>query len=171
MRIPLGVIFLTTALAVSGCGSTGLRELEQPSSGPDEFMVMPAEPLIAPENYASLPTPTPGGTNLTDQNPQADAIVALGGTAAALNSGGAIPNSDGALVTASSRYGVEPNVRGTLAAEDSAFRKRENRTARFKLFAVDRYAEAYEKETINPFNVNNWFRRSGYGTPSAPPSE
>ena len=53
MRIPLGVIFLTTALAVSGCGSTGLRELQSPSTGPDEFLVMPAEPLTPPENYAS----------------------------------------------------------------------------------------------------------------------
>jgi hypothetical protein len=171
MRIPLGVIFLTTALAVSGCGSTGLRELQSPSTGPDEFLVMPAEPLTPPENYASLPTPTPGGTNLTDQNPQADAVVALGGNAAALNSGGAVPNSDGALVTASSRYGVDPSVRTTLAAEDAAFRKRENRTARFKLFAVDRYSEAYDKEAINPFKINQWFRNSGYGTPSAPPSE
>ena len=171
MRIPLGVIFVTTALAISGCGSSGLRELQQPSTGPDEFMVMPAGQLTPPENYASLPTPTPGGSNLTDQNPQADAVIALGGDPAALNSGGGIPTSDGALVTASSRYGVQPDIRASLAAEDAAFRKRENRTARFKLFAVDRYEEAYNRQAINPFRVNQWFRNSGYGTPSAPPGE
>ncbi|NIZ61919.1 DUF3035 domain-containing protein [Sedimentitalea sp. CY04] len=171
MRIPLGVIFVTTALAISGCGSSGLRELQQPSTGPDEFMVMPAGQLTPPENYALLPTPTPGGSNLTDQNPQADAVVALGGNPAALNSGGGVPTSDGALVTASSRYGVQPDIRASLAAEDAAFRKRENRTARFKLFAVDRYEEAYDKETLNPFKINQWFRNSGYGTPSAPPGE
>ncbi|AZV79804.1 DUF3035 domain-containing protein [Parasedimentitalea marina] len=171
MRIPLGVIVLTTAVAVAGCGSKGLRELQQPSTGPDEFLVMPADPLTPPENYTSLPTPTPGGTNLTDQNPQAEAIVALGGNASSLNAGGNIPSSDGALVTASSRYGVDPNVRATLAAEDAAFRKREHRTAQFKLFAVDRYEEAYKKEALNPFEVSQLYRNSGYITPSAPPGE
>ena len=171
MRIPLGVIFLTTAVAVSGCGSKGLRELQQPTTGPDEFLVMPADPLTPPESYTSLPTPTPGGTNLTDQNPQAEAIAALGGNPAALNAGGTAPSSDGALITASSRYGVDPDVRATLAAEDAAFRKREHRTAQFKLFAVDRYEEAYKKEAINPFEVSQLFRNSGYNTPSAPPGQ
>ncbi|NRB21009.1 MAG: DUF3035 domain-containing protein [Rhodobacteraceae bacterium] len=171
MRIPLGVIFLTTAVALAGCSSTGLRELQQPTTGPDEFLVMPAEPLTAPEDYTALPAPTPGGANLTDQNPQAEAIVALGGNPAALNAGGAVPSSDGALVTASSRYGVEPDVRASLAAEDAAFRKREHRTAQFKLFSVDRYEEAYKKEAINPFEVSQRFRDSGYITPSAPPGQ
>ena len=108
---------------------------------------------------------------MTDVNPLADAVVALGGNSAALNAGGAIPSNDGALVTASSRYGVEPNVRASLAAEDATFRKRENRTARFKLFPVDRYAEAYKKQSLNPFSVNSVFRNHGYATPSAPPAE
>lgn len=171
MRIPLGVIFVTTAVALAGCGSKGLRELRQPSTGPDEFLVMPANPLSPPENYAALPAPTPGGANRTDQNPQANAVVALGGNAAALNAGGAIPTSDGALVTASSRYGVDPSVRASLATEDAAFRKREHRTARFKLFNVDRYEEAYKKEAINPFQINHLFRNSGFATPSAPPGQ
>ena len=169
MRIPMGLIILTTTVALAGCGSKGLRELQQPGAGPDEFLVMPAKPLTPPENYTSLPTPTPGGANLTDQNPQADAVAALGGNPTALNVGAEIPNSDGALVTASSRYGVDPTVRATLAAEDAAFRKRENRTARFKLFNVDRYEEAYKKQAINPFQINNIFRNAGAGTPSAPP--
>ena len=171
MRIPLSVFILTTAVVLAGCGSKGLRSLQQPSTGPDEFLVMPAKPLTEPENYSALPAPTPGGANLTDQNPLADAVVALGGNAASLNAGGAIPNSDGALVTASSRYGVEPNIRASLATEDAAFRKRENRTARFKLFNVDRYEEAYRKEAINPFRINHLFRNSGFSTPSAPPGQ
>lgn len=169
MRIPLGVIVLTTAVSLAGCGSKGLRELQQPGSGPDEFLLLPSEPLTPPENYAALPTPTPGGANRTDPNPKAEAIVALGGSADALNAGGDIPASDGALVTASSRYGVEPGIRASLAEEDAAFRKRENRTARFKLFAIDRYSEAYKKEALKPFSIQSLFRNSGYATPSAPP--
>jgi len=171
MRIPLGIIVLTTAVALAGCGSKGLRKLQQPSTGPDEFLVMPTLPLTAPENYAALPAPTPGAANLTDPNPQADAIVALGGNAAALNAGGSIPTSDGALVTASSRYGVEPGVRASLASEDANFRKRENWNSRIKLFPVDRYKEAYRKQAINPFQTNQLFRNSGFDTPSAPPGQ
>lgn len=80
-----------------------------------------------------------------------------------------MPASDGALVSAASRYGVDPNVRIDLAALDAKKRKRENRTARFKLFPVDRYQEAYKREAIRPDEVNALFRRSGFETPSAPP--
>lgn len=170
MRIPKGILVLTIAAALAGCGSPGLRGLQAPNAGPDEFLVLPAKPLSEPDSYSALPAPTPGGANRTDPNPQADLMVALGGNPAALNADGNIPTSDGALVTASSRYGVDPSVRTTLDAEDAAFRRRENRTARFKLFNVDRYEDAYRKEAIDPFRINAWFRGSGYGTPSAPPS-
>ena len=76
---------------------------------------------------------------------------------------------DGALVTAASRYGVEPDVRATLAAQDAAFRKRENRTARIKLFPVDRYSEAYKREALDPFAVSEAYRANGIATPSSPP--
>jgi hypothetical protein len=170
MRIALGVIVLSAAVAVSGCSKKGLREFQTHGTGPDEFLVLPSKPLSAPASYAALPAPTPGGTNLTDQNPAADAVAALGGRPSALTASQA-PASDTALLTRATRYGVDPEIRGTLYAEDEAFRKRAAITANIKLFPVDRYAEVYEKQAIDPFDVSAAWRRRGVPTPSSPPEQ
>ncbi|WP_323777913.1 DUF3035 domain-containing protein [Leisingera sp.] len=169
MRIPFGVIVLAGALAVAGCGQKGLRLIQKPGTGPDEFLVLPSKPLSTPENYSSLPAPTPGGVNLTDPNPQAEAVAALGGKPGALVPGNGIPASDAALLTASSRYGVEPGVRETVAEEDAKFRHRNRRVGRIKLLPVDRYEQLYKKQTLDPHAANEQFRRAGAATPSAPP--
>ena len=172
MRIALGVIVLSAAVAVSGCSKKGLRELQSPLNGPDEFLVMPAKELTQPENYASLPAPTPGGSNITDQNPLGDAVTALGGKPSALAaSGRAVPSGDVALVTAASRYGVSQDIRATLAAEDAEFRRKEARTANIKLFPVDRYADAYRKQALDPYDISALWRKRGVATPTSPPEQ
>ncbi|KIC21039.1 DUF3035 domain-containing protein [Leisingera sp. ANG-Vp] len=171
MRIPFGVIVLAGALAVAGCAQKGLRLIEKPGTGPDEFLVLPSKPLSAPEDYSSLPAPTPGGSNITDPTPQAEAVAALGGNPSALVPGAGVPSGDAALVTASSRYGVEQGVRETVAEEDAAFRHRNRRVGRIKLFPVDRYEQLYEKQTLDPHAANEQFRRAGVATPSAPPED
>jgi Protein of unknown function (DUF3035) len=168
VRIPLSAIILGLTVFVAGCSSKGLRELSSNSEGPDEFMVMPVKPLTAPRDYEVLPAPTPGGANLVDQNPKADAIMALGGRASALSAQG-VPASDGALVTQSSRYGVPGNIRASLAEEDAAFRKRQARSGRIRLFRVDRYEQAYRKQALDPFAEAERFRSAGFSTPSSPP--
>ena len=169
MRISPFIIVLIGAIAVSGCGQKGLRNLSPTGPGPDEFMVLPNKPLTPPTSYSALPAPTPGGQNLVDPTPKADLVAALGGRASAMDPNAGIPGADGALVTAASRYGVEPGVRNSLAQEDAKYRKRAARSGRIKLLPVDRYEQAYRKEAIDPFTENEKFRRSGYGTPSAPP--
>ena len=77
MRMPRTIAYLLT-LAVAGCSNASLRNLQPPGPGPDEFSVLPVKPLTQPKDYAFLPAPTPGGGNLTDPNPKADAVVALG---------------------------------------------------------------------------------------------
>ncbi|SHE36257.1 Beta-barrel assembly machine subunit BamF [Ruegeria intermedia] len=171
MRMPRAIVALTLAALAAGCSDIGLRHLEAPGSGPDEFSVMPVKPLTQPKDYAFLPAPTPGGENLTDPNPKGDAVAALGGNAAALKSAGGIPSSDAALVTASSRYGVAPDTRQALAAEDEAFRTRQARWTRLRLFKVDRYAQVYKRESIDSRQQAEAFRRQGYETPSFPPDE
>lgn len=171
MRMPRAIIALTLAIAVAGCSDIGLRHLEPPGQGPDEFSVMPVKPLTQPKDYAFLPAPTPGGANLTDPNPKADAVAALGGNPGALNPNTGVPASDGALVTASSRYGVAANTRQVLAEEDAAFRKRQSRWTRLRLFKVDRYSQVYKRDAIDPYQQTDAFRRQGYETPSSPPDE
>lgn len=168
MRIPLSVIILAGTVAVTGCSNHGLRQLRAPGTGPDEFKIVPSRPLTQPPDYSILPAPTPGGGNLTDQHPEADAVAALGGRPPAPDAG-AIPASDAALVAASGRRGVQPGVRAALADTDARFRKRQSRMTRLRLFPVDRYSQAYRREALEPYGQAEAFRRAGRETPTSPP--
>ena len=161
------LLIILSALLLSACGEPSLRELRNPGDGPDEFIVAPPLPLQEPENYSALPQPTPGGTNITDPSPLSDAANALGGqrTSAA----GPVPGVDAGLVSYASRNGVSPGIRTQLAKEDEEFRRRRGRFANIKLFPVDRYADAYRRQAINPEEVARIFRRAGIVTPKAPP--
>ena len=169
MRFPLGAIILGSIITLGGCSSGGLKQFTKGGNGPEEFMVLPVKPLTDPTNYSSLPIPTPGGSNLVDPNPRADAVVALGGRASALDNTG-VPSGDAALVAHASRYGVQSDVRADLAEEDAKFRKRKTRATRWRLFSKDRYSEAYKKSATNPFDETKWLRRGGVNTPTSPPS-
>ncbi|MBO9445757.1 MULTISPECIES: DUF3035 domain-containing protein [Ruegeria] len=169
MRLPRSIFAVTLAFAAAGCSDIGLRHLQAPGPGPDEFSVLPVKPLTQPKDYAFLPAPTPGGGNLTDPNPKAEAVAALGGNAAALNPNTAIPSTDAALVTATSRYGVPANARQVVNAEDAEFRRKQSRLTRLRLFNVDRYSQVYRRETLNPDAQNEAARRAGIETPSSPP--
>lgn len=171
MRMPRAILALTFAASVAGCSDIGLRNLQAPGPGPDEFSVLPVKPLTEPKDYAFLPAPTPGGGNLTDPNPKADAVVALGGSEAALNPNAGVPSGDAALVTASTRYGVPANTRQVIANEDAEFRRKKQRFTRLRLFPVDRYSQAYERQAIDANDVNEIARSRGIETPSAPPLE
>lgn len=170
MRISRFAIILLAAVAVAGCSNKGLRDLRHNGEGPDEFLILPNKPLSQPQDFSTLPTPTPGGGNLVDQNPKADAVVALGGKASALDAQG-VPASDGALVAQVSRHGVSPAIRTTLAEADAKFRKRQSRGTRIRLFPVDRYVQAYRRSALDPFDEVDRFRRAGLGTPTSPPEK
>ncbi|MEM9637319.1 MAG: DUF3035 domain-containing protein, partial [Pseudomonadota bacterium] len=161
----LALILITAC--VGACANTGLRDLRSNSRGPDEFIIEPKAPLQTPDDLTSLPTPTPGQGNLTDNNPSADAIVALGGRPSDATS---IPASDGALVTAASRFGVTPNIRQDLAEADADFRRRQARFTQFRLFRDDRYLQAYSRERLDAEQVAERWRNAGARTPSYPPN-
>lgn len=165
MLVALGV-----ATALAGCSDKGLVQIRSAGDGPDEFMVLPVEPLEPPPDYEVLPAPSPGGTNRVDTNSKAEAVAALGGRPSALNAT-SIPASDGALVNYSSRYGVPGNIRESLAVADAEFRRRQGRGTRLKLFPVDRYEQAYRRERTDPFQETWRFRRIGAETPTAPPED
>jgi hypothetical protein len=155
-------------LALGACANQGLRQVQNVNAdGPDEFFVEPKSPLQQPPNYAALPTPTPGSANLTDQSPVQDAAIAVGGRPQ--SAAGPIPASDGALVTAASRFGVSPDIRSSLAASDAEFRKRQARFTQIRFFPVDRYNDAYEDQALDPHRVANQWRAQGVNTPAFPP--
>ena len=162
------IICTAMLLILTACasGDRGLRDLRSNGGGPDEFQVLPVNPLILPNDVTNLPTPTPGGTNRTDPAPNADAVAALGGNPNALIPNG-IPARDGALIAAASRNGVDPAIRQTLAAEDEAFRTRHSRFGFFR--GRDRYFQAYARQALDAYAELQRFRNAGVATPSAPP--
>src|SRR6056297_3843240 len=108
MILPRSSVLIVTLCLLAACGNRGedvtLSRITSTGAGPDEFSVLPSKPLQTPEDFAALPTPTPGAGNLTDQNPKADGVAALGGNPAALNTGAA-SQRDAGLVRHTSRYG------------------------------------------------------------------
>ena len=144
--ISLFVLALTVLTACAGT-ERPLRDLRSSGGGPDEFAVIPQRPLVIPQTL-TLPEPTPGGTNLADPDPNADAIAALGGNAAAQRAGG-VPAGDAALVTHAGRYGVDPAIRAELAAQDKAFRTRRSRANVFNPLGRDRYFPAYARQALD----------------------
>ena len=164
--VQLALILVGLGLFLSACSDRTLRNLPQPGEGPDEFKVLPGKPLQEPQTYSELPAPTPGGSNLTDQQPLQDSVVALGGRRGDAN--GPVPARDGAIVSHVSRFGRAAGIRQTLATEDADFRRRRGRLTHIKLFPVDRYRDVYRREALDPREELERWRRAGAHTPTAP---
>jgi len=160
---------LILALALTACGAPENPELmnisQSRGEGPDEFGILPTKPLVIPENTTALPTPTPGGSNLSDPTPFRDVANALGGNAAALDR----PSRDGALVAAATRFGVDPAIRPTLAAEDLEYRRANDGRLLERLFNVNVYFQAYAPYALDQFRELARLRAAGLRTSSIPP--
>ena len=160
------ILGLVIATGLAGCSNQGLRNVQQQGEGPDEFMVMPANPLSPPPSFTTLPPPTPGGANLADRDPIEEAVVSLGGRVPSASGG--VPGSDAALVAAASRYGVPANARSVIQAEDDEFLARQQRWQGWRL--VDRYDDVYRDQWLNSTAETERFRRSGVPVSSGPPA-
>lgn len=164
------ILMMAAVLTLSACGERNLRDMRTANGTPDDFSVLPSRPLQMPQSLAALPAPTPGGSNLTDPTPNADAIVALGGRPSA-NVAGGVPAGDAALVASVSRYGVQSNIRAELAANDAAFRARKSRGGFFNFLGRDRYFSSYARQALDAYAALAQFRALGVATPTAPPAE
>lgn len=161
---------LVMVAALSACGADQPILMNISSDGtPDEFAILPTKPIEIPRDLASLPAPTPGGSNRVDPTPAADAVAALGGNAATLSRGG-IPASDQALVARAARYGVSPGIRTQLAAEDLEFRRRNDGRLLERIFDVNVYFRAYRRQSLDQHRELERFRRAGVRTVGAPPA-
>ncbi|MBC7165362.1 MAG: DUF3035 domain-containing protein [Roseovarius sp.] len=167
------VVMLLAAVIVAGCGGrdreVSLARIRHTGNGPDEFSIIPSKPLEMPEDMASLPAPTPGGPNRTDQNPQADGVAALGGNLAVTQT--EVPSAANAgLLAYASRYGRDPAVRQRLAEEDREIRRRYGRVNVLRgILPGDDYVQAYEDQWLDAHAEERRLRRAGVRTPAAPP--
>ena len=171
MRTVLGktLLIVCVAAVVSACSKRepDLMNFEASNIGPDEFSVLPTKPLEAPDNFTDLPEPTPGGTNLSDPTPKADAVAALGGNPDRLNSGATAGES--ALISHALRFGVAGDIREVLAAEDLAFRQENPGRVLERLFNVNTYYTAYERFELDQYAELERLRARGIWTPTVPP--
>lgn len=164
------LVLTIASLSVAACASDPkLMNIRAGQTSPDEFAVLPTKPLSMPPDLADLPAPTPGGANLTDPTPVADATAALGGNPAAAMAGGGMNAADAALVAHAARTGSDPAIRARLAANDAAFRDGRGRRPLEVLFGTSAYQRAYRGMALDlDAELERW-RRAGAQTPSAPP--
>lgn len=161
--------FLIAALLLSACAreeAPQLFFLGGRDDGPDEFSIIPAKPLQEPENFAELPTPTPGGSNLTDPTPEADLMLALGGNPDRLT-GGAL---EGGIVNYVGRFGISPTIRAQLAAEDEQFRAENRGLPLERLFRHTVYFDAYSVQSLDQYGELERLRAAGIPTATVPPA-
>lgn len=159
------LVLMTATVGLTACsgGTPTLMNLRNTESGPDEFAIVPTNELQLPADRSALPPPTLGGTNRADPTPEADAIAALGGNIARADT------SASGLVNHASRFGVTPDIRGTLAAEDLEFRDGNQGRVLERLFGTNVYFRAYREQALDRYAEWERLRRSGVQTPSAPP--
>jgi hypothetical protein len=161
------VIALAAMLALGACARSAPELMNLRSGdGPDEFGIVPPNPLAMPADLATLPEPTPGGSNLTDRDPEGEAVTALGGKPGATSG---IPSGDGALYAHAARFGVESGIRSTLASEDLEWRRDNNGRVLERLFNVNVYYKAYRKQSLDQQAELARWRDAGVRTSSAPP--
>ncbi|WP_338549716.1 DUF3035 domain-containing protein [Roseovarius phycicola] len=168
MKLPT-ISLLVLTMVLSACGSRNkdvvLTKIRNDGPGPDEFAIVPGKPLQEPANYTTLPQPTPGGSNITDQNPLADGIVALGGSP---TTGSGISAADGALVNHSRRFGVNVGIRQTLRQEDVNIRRSHGRVNILRI-GPDDYNSAYRRQWLDSKQETARLRSLGIPTSSSPP--
>lgn len=178
MRSARGLVILgmIAVMAVAGCSRK--RNTEPPqllniksTGSPDEFQILPTKPLEQPEDYVTLPTPTPGGTNRVDINPNADAVASLGGNPSRVQPGTGISRGDAGLVNYATRFGVAQDIRPILAAEDLEFRRDNNGRFLERALNVNVYFKAYLEQSLDQHEELERWRRRGVRTPAAPPEE
>jgi len=155
-------------LSACGGGEPRLMNATKAGAGPDEFAILPYRALEIPDNLNDLPPPAPGGRNRADADPEADAVAALGGDPARVP-GTTPPDADSALLAQAGRFGLAPDIRATLAAEDLAFRRANQGRLLERVFDVNVYYDAYAPLSLDQEAALRRWRERGVRTPAAPP--
>ena len=168
MRTIALMIGMAAATALGACSSDPkLNNLKAGRSGPDEFSILPTRSLSMPPDLAVLPAPTPGGSNITDPNPQGDAVAALGGNPERLRDQG-IGAADQALVAQATRTGMDPTIRQTLATEDARWRSRNGPRLLERVFGSSVYQRAYAPMALDGVEEQLRWQKAGAVSSTSP---
>ncbi|WP_378948083.1 DUF3035 domain-containing protein [Paracoccus sp. R86501] len=168
MRTLALMIGMAAATALGACSSEPkLNNLKAGQSGPDEFSILPTRSLSMPPDLAVLPAPTPGGSNITDPNPQGDAVAALGGNPERLRDQG-IGAADQALVAQATRTGTDPGIRQTLATEDARWRSKNGPRLLERVFGSSVYQRAYAPMALDGGSEQLRWQKAGAVSSTSP---
>ncbi|MBV0891070.1 DUF3035 domain-containing protein [Paracoccus sp. Z118] len=162
------IVLSLSVVVLAACSGDGRLMNLTSGNGPDEFAIVPTKTLQMPPDLNQLPPPTPGGGNITDPTPEADAVAALGGNPAQLAAQGIGPG-DAALIAYAGRGGVQPGIREMTAVEDAEYRSQHRRRPLEVLARTNVYYRAYEPQTLDSWAELERWRPTGVQTPSAPP--
>lgn len=169
-RILAGAVL--ACLTLSACAHRDkvpqLMHFKNKSRTPNEFTVLPTKPLTLPPDMKALPDPTPGGANITDPTPEADAVAALGGNPDALKVGKPSAGNAG-LMNYAARFGSEAGIRDKLAAEDLDWRRKHDGRLLERMFSVNVYTKAYKKMSLDEYAEWLFWQKRGVKTVGAPP--
>jgi hypothetical protein len=130
---------------------------------PDEFMVLPTRPLEMPQDFSSLPAPTPGTVNRVDYQPHREAIAGLTGAP------GPAGNADAQVLVAAAGP-IAPGIRQTLAVEDVEWRATHNGLLLERLLSKDQDALEYQPMVLDAAAEFERMRAAGVQVPAAPPA-
>ncbi len=169
---------LCALVALAACGRLAgdekkppqLMHIKSSTRSPDEFTVLPTKPLQMPEEVVTLPEPTPGGANITDPTPAADAVAALGGNPKLLERTG-VAAGNGGLVSYAARLGTASGIRDVLADEDLEYRRKHDGRLLERLANVTVYYRAYRPMSLDQYAELERWRAAGARNVGAPPEE
>ena len=162
-------IFLFSMLLFS-CGNTdpNLLTLRNSGNGPDEFALVTLREIEMPSDFSKLPTPTLGGANLTDINPQEEVITALGGV---LQVADDTFENDKSLKEAVSRFGLVDNIKDELYLADKKFREENKGLFLERLVNMNVYFRAYSSMTLDSIKEMDRLSELGVKILALPPNK
>lgn len=168
-RVPLLTMMAAmSVLVLAGCGNNNSFVGTLRSSGiagtPDEFMVLPTRPLELPQDFATLPAPTPGAPNRVDRAPEAIAVAGLSGRP------GNVRTASGTALLARAGAGAnDPAIRRKLALEDAEYQRRNRGRFLERIFSRNREALVYGDMTLNSAATYENLRARGLTMTTPPP--
>ena len=121
-----------------------------------------------PSDFSKLPTPTLGGANLTDINPQEEVITALGGV---LQVADDTLENDKSLKEAVSRFGLVDNIKDELYLADKKFREENKGLFLERLVNMNVYFRAYSSMTLDSIKEMDRLSELGVKILALPPNK
>ncbi|MEM8788787.1 MAG: DUF3035 domain-containing protein [Pseudomonadota bacterium] len=159
------------ALVLAGCADSQDRNIIQrvtdgTVTAPEEFAVVPNNPLELPEDFASLPPPVAGAPNRGEIDPRSRAMAALSSSGTVRSTRSA---ADRALLAAVGAANNDPQIRARLEAEDRLYRQGNRGFLLDRMFGQQSESDIYRRKLLNQKAEMERMMAAGVRVPQSPP--